>query len=150
MGRSYSRIIGFSLIELLVTLLIVAILLSIAWPSYQAQINKARRTEAMAALSGLAQAMERYAAHKHSYLGTSNSIGEPLIYHKQAPIDGANKWYNLRIINVTDHTYELQAQPIGTMKRDGVISVNSMNIKRWDKNASGEFEPNEQCWQQHC
>ncbi|HHZ88190.1 MAG TPA: prepilin-type N-terminal cleavage/methylation domain-containing protein, partial [Chromatiaceae bacterium] len=41
---------GFTLIELMVTIVIVAILASIAIPSYTGQIQKSRRAEATASL----------------------------------------------------------------------------------------------------
>jgi type IV pilus assembly protein PilE len=50
---------GFSLIELLVTVAILAILAAVAVPSYQAYVNQARRADAKAALTQAAQFMER-------------------------------------------------------------------------------------------
>ncbi|MFT7406301.1 MAG: type IV pilus assembly protein PilE, partial [Zhongshania sp.] len=37
---------GFSLIELMITVVIIGILASVAYPSYQEQVAKSRRTEA--------------------------------------------------------------------------------------------------------
>ena len=47
------RVAGFTLVELMVTILIGAILLAIAVPTYQAQIRKSRRTEARNAVLDL-------------------------------------------------------------------------------------------------
>lgn len=51
---------GFTLIELMVVVVIATILLSIAVPSYMAQIRQSRRTEAKTALLDLAGREERY------------------------------------------------------------------------------------------
>ena len=55
-----TRNTGFSLIELMVAVLVVAILTSIAVPTYQSSIRKARRTEARSALVDLQAREERF------------------------------------------------------------------------------------------
>jgi type IV pilus assembly protein PilE len=56
--RQESR--GFTLIELMIVVVIVAILASIAIPAYNTQIRKSRRTDAKTALLDLAGREERY------------------------------------------------------------------------------------------
>lgn len=51
---------GFTLIELMIVVVIATILLSIAIPSYQAQIRQSRRVEAKTALLDLAGREERF------------------------------------------------------------------------------------------
>ncbi|HTV78968.1 MAG TPA: type IV pilin protein [Steroidobacteraceae bacterium] len=58
---------GFSLIELMIVCVIVAILGAIVIPSYNAQIRKSRRTEAKTALADFAAREERYYATQNVY-----------------------------------------------------------------------------------
>ncbi|MBT5967504.1 MAG: prepilin-type N-terminal cleavage/methylation domain-containing protein, partial [Gammaproteobacteria bacterium] len=50
---------GFTIIELMITVAIIGILASIAYPSYQESVYKSRRADGKGALLGLANAMER-------------------------------------------------------------------------------------------
>jgi type IV pilus assembly protein PilE len=58
---------GFTLIELVVVMLIVAVLTAIAIPSYQAYTHKANRSDATRAMTLEAQALERCYSQNFSY-----------------------------------------------------------------------------------
>lgn len=58
--RALSDRRGFTLIEVMVTAVIVAILAALAYPSYSHTVRKARRAEGQAALMQLMQQQERY------------------------------------------------------------------------------------------
>jgi type IV pilus assembly protein PilE len=67
---------GFSLIELMATVLIVGILMAIAVPSYSNHIRKSRRTEAKTALLDLAGREERYYnAQNNAYTAVAANLG---------------------------------------------------------------------------
>ena len=61
---------GFTLVELMIALVIVAVLASIAYPSYLDSVRKGRRAEAFTALSTLQQAQERWRSNNASYTTT--------------------------------------------------------------------------------
>ncbi len=64
---------GFTLIEVMVTVIIVAILATVALPYYTGYLIKVRRTDAKIALVGLAQAQQTFYTDWRSYapyLGT--------------------------------------------------------------------------------
>jgi type IV pilus assembly protein PilE len=58
---------GFTLVELLMTVLLVSVLAAIALPNYRSYVLRANRTEARAALLGLATAQERFYLQCHGY-----------------------------------------------------------------------------------
>lgn len=51
---------GFTTIELMIALVILAVVLSLAFPNFQSSMRKSRRTEAFSALSAVQQAQERH------------------------------------------------------------------------------------------
>ncbi|MGH9960787.1 MAG: type IV pilin protein [Pyrinomonadaceae bacterium] len=62
-----SKLRGFTLIELMITVAVVAILASIALPSYLEQVRKSKRAEGKSALLRAAQNMERYYTNNNTY-----------------------------------------------------------------------------------
>jgi len=107
---------GFSLIELMVTVAIVAILAAIAYPVYQNHAVKTRRAAAQACLLELAQFMERYYATNLRYTGATlpnTSCRSDLTGYYTFGFSG----------NPTDTTFTLQATAQGTQAtRDAACS----------------------------
>ena len=73
--RTSVGIAGFSLIELVVVILVVALLAAIAIPSYQSQIRKSRRTDARTAVVDLAAREEKYFSLNNSYTNSATNLG---------------------------------------------------------------------------
>lgn len=63
------RAAGVTLLELMITLALVAILLMFAVPTYQGQVNRAWRVTATGCLEELAQGMERRYTTRMTYAG---------------------------------------------------------------------------------
>lgn len=74
---------GFTLIELVIAVAIVALLASIALPAYQSAVWKARRAEARAAILDLLQQQERLLTQTGAYLAvkTPGATGTPFKTH---------------------------------------------------------------------
>ena len=62
---------GFSLVELLATLVILALLLALAVPAYHAHLVRARRVQGQATLLKLMQQQERYYSQNNTYIAFS-------------------------------------------------------------------------------
>ncbi|MGH8160264.1 MAG: type IV pilin protein [Rhodanobacter sp.] len=70
--RRHGLASGFTLIELMIVVAIVAILTAIAYPSYTSHVIKTRRAAAKACLSEYANYMERYYTTNMSYADAGN------------------------------------------------------------------------------
>ena len=93
------RDLGFTLIELMVTIAIVGILAAIAYPAYRAQVLRAQRTDATAALLRVAAAQERYYLQNNSYAATANITTSP---PTGLGIPGTDRRYYTLTIESTD------------------------------------------------
>ena len=58
---------GFTLIEIVAVLGVASVLSSLAWPSFQGSLQKARRAEAMLAMAQVQIAQERHYANRGRY-----------------------------------------------------------------------------------
>lgn len=149
---------GFTLIELIIVVAIVAILTAVALPSYFSHVSKGYRQDAMGALVVFAQAMERFYTVNGTYIGadggtaavTSNKA--PAMFPTKAPLDGSKKLYNLYISASTATSYTIIASPISgeRMASDGVISLTSTGLRGWDSDNNGSVDTDEQCWELEC
>ncbi|HEV6967082.1 MULTISPECIES: type IV pilin protein [Roseateles] len=61
------RIRGFTLIELMVAVVVAGILAAVAYPVYTSALQRSRRADAMAVLTAIVQAQERYRSNHSSY-----------------------------------------------------------------------------------
>ena len=58
---------GFTLIELMIAVVIAGILAAVAYPSFTSFLQRSRRSDAMAALTTIVQAQERYRSNHSTY-----------------------------------------------------------------------------------
>jgi type IV pilus assembly protein PilE len=141
MRRNVQR--GFTLIELMIAVVVVAILTSVAVPSYLGQIKKSRRADAMAALLGLTHFMEKTYSENNTF--KPGGIDPTL----PTPINGVAQYYDLTISASSATSYTLQAAPISgkAQASDGKIEIDNTGAKRWDADNNGTFEAAESKWQ---
>jgi type IV pilus assembly protein PilE len=106
-GRNLRQIAGFTLIELIFVVAIIAILLALAYPAYNDQIRKARRADAVSSMMATAQYLERCFTQTNAYTGCTEPDG--------AAADG---YYNISMSVYTATTYTIQAVPQGAQASD--------------------------------
>lgn len=124
-----TKILGFTLIEILVTLALGGILASIAIPTYQDSIIKSKRAEAQAALMSLANAMESYRIQNNNRY-TGATLGTSGIFTNQTPVSGGTPTYTLSIPTLTANTYVLQATAVKSDTTCGnTLTLSNTGIK---------------------
>ncbi len=83
---------GFSLLELMVTLAIAAILAAIAYPSYQDSLRKGRRADGHTALVDIAARQEQYFLDNKTYASTMTALG-----FSANPANSPEEFYQIRV-----------------------------------------------------
>lgn len=81
---------GLSLIELMMALTITGVLAALAWPRFEAQLQKARRSEAHAALGEVLTAQFRFRSTHKRYAGSLAELGlgiDPLHHYQLHLLD---------------------------------------------------------------
>ena len=66
---------GFTLIELMIVVIVIGVLASIAYPSYNEYVTKARRAECKSAILQTANLLERYFTVNNTYSSNFANIG---------------------------------------------------------------------------
>ncbi|AWH21007.1 MULTISPECIES: type IV pilin protein [Stenotrophomonas] len=125
--RAMGQVRGFTLIELMITVAVVAILAAVAYPSYTDQIRKSRRAQAKADMVEYAQMAERSHTTNNTYANFRFSNGTTSI---QSPREGGTAQYTISI-QAAQGTFTLTAAPQGAQAKDkcGTMTVNQANVK---------------------
>jgi len=92
-----SRTTGFSLIELMVTVLIISVLVAIAVPTYIDKVRKSRRTEAKTVLLDLAGREERFYNTNNVYSVLPADLGYGAISAAFPMVVGSG-YYNVNVV----------------------------------------------------
>jgi type IV pilus assembly protein PilE len=126
---------GFTLVELLVSMAILAIISAVAVPIYTVYSEGTYRTEAQADLLLCSQGLERFASENFTYVGGDNGSGG-LAVGICNPKSGDR--YTLGVVTAVD-SFTITALPsAGVMATDGRLSYDNTGTRRWDKNNDGD------------
>jgi len=123
---------GFTLTEVLITMVVLGVLVAVALPTYQSSLRKGRRAEAFNALTSIQQASERHRSLYPTF--TSNLTAAP-----SASIPGLGQpgtrttggYYDLTVTVVDATTYVATATAVaGTSQaNDGNCSVLAVRMQ---------------------
>lgn len=116
---------GFTLLEVLVTVVIVGILALIAYPSYLSQVQKSRRAEGKSAVLAAAVQMERYFTERNTY--ATATLGVNGVYPGQTE----HGYYSLALSGLGVNDYTLTAVPAGIQAGDpcGNLTYTAQGVK---------------------
>lgn len=113
-----TRASGFTLVELMVVVAIVAILAAIALPSFADQMRKSRRAEAVSALQDAQLRLERWRVDHQDFTGSGVAIADSDFYD-----------FTVTAAAATPNAYSISAAPLGSQEKDicgtMTISVNA-------------------------
>ncbi|WP_349571563.1 type IV pilin protein [Azotobacter salinestris] len=129
---------GFTLIELMITVLIVAILMGIALPSYRQYVVRSNRAAAEAFMLEVANRQERYLLDRRTYADSLDALGMSL------GVDVSSN-YTVAVTSSSSAglTYTITATPIGAQLASdtecGVLTLDQLGAKTAEGGSS-------RCW----
>jgi type IV pilus assembly protein PilE len=121
---------GFTLIELMIVVAIVAILASVALPSYQDYIRRSKVQEATSNLASERVRMEQFFQDNRTYTGATLLVA-------------ATKYWNLALSNHTATTYTITATPTANSGMSGYQYTIDQNNAR---TSIADGTPGLTCW----
>ena len=132
------RELGFTLIELMITVAIVGILAALAYPSYDEYIKRSSRAEGQAFLSDASARQERYYAQNYKFASSIKAL-----YGGSATSRSSeNKKYSLEIKQEEgDGGYSLIAAPQFTDAKCGSFTLTA----KGDRSVTGT-KGADYCW----
>ena len=131
------RIKGFSLVELMVVVFIIAVLLTLTLPGYQEQRRKTGRALGAAELLEVMMRQEQYFVDHKRYAGDLNALGylaSPYAINSQGSAVAAVATNRIYLIDIAtrQNAYTLFAIPQLSQAQDracGTLSLDSLGIK---------------------
>lgn len=121
---------GFTLIEIMVVVSIIAILAAIAIPSYQVHLRKGRRANAEAFLSDVASRQQQYLLDARGYAVGGSALSDLGV---TPPVD-VTTYYVLTVAPgapTVPPTFTVTANPAGTVQEpDGILSIDNNGTKQ--------------------
>lgn len=139
--------LGFTLIEVMITVAIIGILSAIALPSYQEYVARSRRLDAQTTLLEAAQFMERFYTQNGRYHQTVGGVAIALpaaLTTSPAGSTGTRVIYNITLPAGTlgANTFTLQAAPANGQASDrcGNLTFNQNGVRGVSKSTVAD------CW----
>lgn len=129
---SPARVRGFTLVELMITVAIIAILSAFAYPAYTSHLIKGNRAAAKAFMVAVANRQEQYLLDARVYGVAANHSEFSSVLNLPVPTE-VSAVYNLTVANVggNTRTFLISAAPISTKANssDGTLTLDNIGAK---------------------
>lgn len=145
-----SQAAGFTLIELMITVAIIAILTVIAYPSYRQYVLKSHRVDAKTALLDLAARQERYFTLQNNYTSSPAALGYGAAAFPISIQTGSQSYYTLNVTLLSNAasapSYTAAAAPTTLQQADacGTYTINQLGVQ--DNTGLATGTTSAQCW----
>jgi type IV pilus assembly protein PilE len=117
---------GFTLIELMIAVAIIAILSAIAYPSFVEQINKSRRSEGKSGILQTASLQERFYTLNNTYSTT---------------LAASSTHYTITVTNPVADAYVITAVPLFSDSKCGTLTYDQLGTQSRSGSADLAY-----CW----
>ena len=131
---------GFTLIELMIAVAIIAILAAIAVPSYTEYIRRGRVSDATSQLAGMRIKMEQYFQDQRTYQGacTAGTVAPK-------PASTPSFTFDCPAANLTATTYVVEAIGIGSMA-PAKYTIDQAGARKTETAPGGWLGTGNACW----
>ena len=126
MNGSINRSSGFTLIEIMVVVVIVAIFAAIAIPSYQSFIRRSAAAQAQQAIQHVATLLEHQKSRNFNYIGFTLATNLAVV---PSGSSGSSIKYNISVVDGTNPSQALTAN--GAAGQDYIIRALSTDNKNF-------------------
>ena len=118
---------GFTLIELMITVAIIAILATIAMPAYQEYVKRGHRAAAKSEMMDIANREQQFLFANRAYANKATLEGSG--YKLPAAVDTQYD-YDITVNAGTPPTFTITFTPTGAQASDGALTLTSEGVKK--------------------
>jgi len=139
-AQQWVRARGFTLVELMIVVAIVAIIAAIAIPSYQRSVMRGNRNAAESLMLDMAAAQERFLVDNRNYATSASQLG----YASSTYPNNVSANYSIAVSSSSGAppSFTITATP-----QSGSQQANDTTCGTLTLTSAGTKQPTNQCWQ---